>query len=200
MTATDAGTTPLTTLFVCTGNICRSALAHHYLGQALEDTHPDAFRVVSAGTGWYEGLEVPDDLVAVVPAVAGRLAGHAPHYLNLGDIRAADLVLTATEEHRRRVLAEAPFALKRTFTILEFAEIVADRQLRPGLDRIAWLTAISEAARHRGSYTAADIPDPYRRGQAAYEDMRDLLLPALDVLVWAAGLAPAGGPVESTGQ
>lgn len=200
MTSGDPASAPLTILFVCTGNICRSALAHHYVGQALQDTDPQTYHVVSAGTGWFDGLHVPTELLEAVPAVAARLGTHDPHYLRLADIRGADLILTATQEHRRLVLAEAPFALKRTFTILEFAQMLEGQDLRPGPDPVAWRLAIAEAARHRGAYVAADIPDPYRRGPQAYAAMRELMIPALDVIIRAAGSALGDGTVESTSQ
>ena len=177
---------PLSILVVCTGNICRSALAHHYLAQYLQQVAPDAFQVSSAGTGWFEGLTVPRDLIDIAPEVADRLTRHASGPLEIAQIRAADLILTATAEHRSRVLVEVPAAFKRTFTIREFATVLAERGLRPGADPDAWRAAIAQVARYRGGADDADIEDPYRRGRAAYEGMRESMLPLLDVVIDAA--------------
>ncbi|MCI1261725.1 MAG: hypothetical protein LKG20_05510 [Tetrasphaera jenkinsii] len=177
---------PLSILVVCTGNICRSALAHHYLAQHLQQVAPEAFQVSSAGTGWFEGLTVPRDLIEIAPEVADRLNGHASGPLEIAQIRAADLILTATAEHRSRVLVEVPAAFKRTFTIREFATVLAERGLRPGADPDAWRAAIAQVARYRGGADDADIEDPYRRGRAAYKGMRETMLPLLDVVIDAA--------------
>ena len=175
---------PLSILVVCTGNICRSALAHHYLAQHLQQVAPEAFQVSSAGTGWFEGLTVPRDLIEIAPRDGEDLLRTGP--LEIAQIRAADLILTATAEHRSRVLVEVPAAFKRTFTIREFATVLAERGLRPGADPDAWRAAIAQVARYRGGADDADIEDPYRRGRAAYKGMRETMLPLLDVVIDAA--------------
>ncbi|MBK6886828.1 MAG: hypothetical protein IPH03_10540 [Tetrasphaera sp.] len=190
---------PLSLFVVCTGNICRSAFAHHYLAQHLEAAHPSVFRVASGGLGWFLGLSVPRDLIEAAPELAARLESHVPGMVRLEDVRSADLVLTATADHRTAILSEVPAAFKRTFMIDEFARIVRSRRLRPGLGADAWRSAIAEAARHRGFVEARDVPDPYRRGRAAYDDMLDRLVPALRTIVEAAGREDDEVPVESPG-
>ncbi len=177
---------PLRILMVCTGNICRSAYAHHYLAAALDRQHPGSFVVESAGVGWFRGLEVTPELYAAAPGLHDRLAGHRGRLLDPAMVRAADLVLAVTAEHRQEVLAETPAALKRTFTITEFSQVLAHLGLRPGADPQAWRAAITEIARHRAGVQAADIEDPYGQPQAAYDAMIVQVRPALDVLVEAA--------------
>ncbi len=197
--AVDEGARPLTIMTICTGNICRSALAHHYLAEHLEAGDGTTFRIRSGGLGWFEDLRVPDELLGAVPELAGRLRAHQPGPVSLDALRSADLILTATAEHRRAVLSEVPSAFKRVFMVEEFAMIVRSRSLQPGTDPDSWRMAIAEAARHRGFVDARDIPDPYRRGRAAYDDMVAVLVPALETIVQASGRSARSEPVESSG-
>lgn len=177
---------PLRILTVCTGNICRSAYAHHYLAAALAGPYPDRFVVESAGVGWFPDLTVTPELYAAAPDLSARLAGHRGRLLDAAMIRGADLVLAATVAHRQAVLAEVPAALKRTFVITEFSQLLDRLQLCPGPDPQAWRAAIAEVARHRAGVKAADVEDPYGRRQSAYDAMVAQVRPALDVIVRAA--------------
>jgi protein-tyrosine-phosphatase len=117
---------PFTVLLVCTGNICRSALAERlgraYLAEVMGDAAAHV-RLVSAGT-----RAVVDS--AMHPHSALALQGLGAE---AGDFRArqlvehmaadADLTLTMTRDHRREVLRHAPRTLGRTFTLREAADL-----------------------------------------------------------------------------
>ena len=79
-------------------------------------------------------------------------------------LEAADLVLTATRELRSQVLAEVPAALRRTFTIVEFAALVEQAEGSTPEQLVKW------AGVHRSlaANVDQDIPDPYRRGPEAH--------------------------------
>ena len=62
----------------------------------------------------------------------------------------ADLVLTATREHRAAVVGLVPAAVRRSFTLKEFARL-------SGLVRDAELARNAELARGLGSPTAEDL-------------------------------------------
>jgi protein-tyrosine-phosphatase len=128
-----------TVLLVCTGNICRSALAER-LGRAFLDEvmgeRAQAIRLVSAGTHAVVDSEMHPDSALVL-----RGFGAEP-----GDFRArqfqdhmpyeAGLVLTMTRGHRRDVLHRSPRALPRTFTLREAADLIVrlGNQAMPGGD------------------------------------------------------------------
>ncbi len=78
----------------------------------------------------------------------------------------ADLVLTATTLHRVAVLREVPQALRRTFTLLEFAHLVeAVPAVRAQWGRPADLVAAASAARGSATLTEYDVEDPYGRDE-----------------------------------
>ena len=82
----------------------------------------------------------------------------------LGAALSTNLVLTATRELRSQVLAEAPGALRRTFTVLEFAALTEQAEGSTPAEVVKW------AGAHRSSVgrVEQDIPDPYRRGAEAH--------------------------------
>lgn len=182
----DRAEEPLRILCVCTGNICRSAFAHHYLADGLDRLSSGSFVVSSAGLGWWPGLEVPAELLEVAGPVRSRLAAHQARSLDPLEARRADLVLTATAEHRSAVLSEAPAALKRAFTMREFSALIEHMDPHPGVSPQAWREVIAAASQRRGFVVGGDVPDPYRGPQAAYAGMVELLGPTLDRIIAAA--------------
>ncbi|TWE12024.1 low molecular weight phosphatase family protein [Rudaeicoccus suwonensis] len=167
-------------LIVCTGNICRSPfierlLAHHLIGVDVE--------VTSAGTRALVGepMQPPSEQLLGERGVgpAGFRATQLTEHL----ATAADIVLTATREHRSQVVQLAPAALKRTFAIADFADLCAalpappwplrpmERTDDPPLRRlVGQLAAIRPQVAPRQA-DDADIPDPFRQEFAVYEQM-----------------------------
>ncbi|WP_344062052.1 hypothetical protein [Nostocoides vanveenii] len=180
---------PLRILVVCTGNVCRSAFAHHYLAAHLDSA---AFAVASAGVGWHSDLVVPPENHAIGARYGISLDTHQGRFAASAVARETDLILTATKDHRRALLEETPAALKRCFTILEFTALLDASGRRPGPDPAAWRELIRDLATRRETVQARDLPDPYGLAFTAYEEMARLLVPALDVIVAAARPQAAG--------
>ncbi len=91
--------------------------------------------------------------------------GFVARQLTPAMVENSDLVLTATKAIRSRVLEDSPAALRRTFTVLEFAallDVVATGGDPAGLVR----TAADE--RSRAALEDYDIGDPFRRGSEAH--------------------------------
>ena len=186
-----------TVLFVCTGNICRSALAER-LGRAYLDDAlgADASAIVlrSAGTQAVVGSGVHPDTALVLAGFGGDPAGFRARQL-VDDMGIdADLTLTLTRAHRRAVLNAAPRALARTFTLREAADLVrlvGDDAALPGetfADRCRAL--VKQLARVRGqrtSHAVDDVPDPIGQPLHVHQQVGEMvaesLIPVLDRLV-----------------
>ena len=84
-------------------------------------------------------------------------------------VAAADLVLTATVEVRRQVLEDSPGALRRTFTLREFAALIADDTGVGDAVRARGLGG-AVAARTRGGLDL-DIADPMGMGPEVHADV-----------------------------
>jgi protein-tyrosine-phosphatase len=117
-----------TVLLVCTGNICRSALAERlgraYLDEALgEDA--DGVKLHSAGLQAVVDSAMHPDSALVLRGLGGDPGDFRARQFVDGMAIDADLILTMTRKHRRDVLRAAPRALSRTFTLREAADLLA---------------------------------------------------------------------------
>jgi protein-tyrosine phosphatase len=163
---------PASVLVVCTGNICRSPVAELLLRAGLGEAA--GVRVASAGLRAMAGA-------AVAPQMAERLrkrgidpAGFVAAQLDPATVRGADVVLTMTAEQRAAVVSRTPAAVRRTFTLREFADLARLSDLEPGsgpADRLTALVAAAPLARARRAAQVAqdDIEDPYQREDEVFD-------------------------------
>ncbi len=184
-------------LLVCTGNICRSAfgerLGRAYLDQALGDAAAE-IRITSAGTHAVVGSAMHPDSALVLEGFGGEPGGFTARQITDGHVMDADLVLTMTRAHRKTVLALAPRALARTFTLREAADLIGilgdDADLAAGAfaDRARGLVRELSNARSRrrpgeGDDVADPIGKPIEAHQEAGEALAEALIPVLARLV-----------------
>jgi protein-tyrosine phosphatase len=149
-------------LFVCTGNVCRSPLAERYLLARLPAGAP--VRAGSAGVRALVGEPMDPPSAQALRELGGDDRGHAARALDAGLVRAADLVLGATVQHREAVLRLEPAALHRTFTVKEFVRLAAG--LPPAADPGAAAGLVAAVAGRRGLAGPVppgrdDIGDPF---------------------------------------
>ena len=152
-------------LAVCTANICRSPMIETLLRAQLDDRR---FEVASAGVqGWDRQ---PMDAMAAMELM--RL-GHSAeafrsHAIDAYLVDSADLILTATRAHRSEVLGITPGALRRTFTVREFAALCG---IVEGDDPVE---LVAQASRQRSKAPSdIDIGDPYRRSPEVHRATAD---------------------------
>jgi protein-tyrosine phosphatase len=152
-------------LAVCTANICRSPMIEILLRAELS---PGDFEVASAGIQGWDRHQM-DGMAAMELMRLGHTPGSfRSHAIDSYLIDSADLILTATKWHRSEVLSMSPRALRRTFTLMEFAAL---GQMVEGNDPRA---LVAEAARQRSlAPTKVDIGDPFRRSPAVHRQTAD---------------------------
>jgi protein-tyrosine phosphatase len=178
-----------TVLLVCTGNICRSALAERlgraYLTEVL-DGDADRIRLVSAGTQAVMGSDMHPDSALVLRGFGAEPGDFQARQLQPAHTATADLVLTMTRAHRRAVLELAPRMLSRTFTLLEAADLLSrlptDESSQAGdfLERADALVQKLAAARSQRPGSAADdVPDPIGRPVDEHQLAGDAIVGAL---------------------
>jgi protein-tyrosine phosphatase len=173
-----ASGSPLQILAVCTANICRSPMVEHLLRNALavRVDSPARFEVSSAGVRGWDGS--PMDAAAAEEL--RRLGGDPSAFRARSFVPAlgqrSDLILTATTEHRRLVLQEVPSALRRTFTLLEFAHLVS------AVDAVGEAPAnpveiVRRASANRGAAhpDVYDLGDPYGQSSAVHRRTADVI-------------------------
>ncbi len=153
-------------LVVCTGNICRSPFVERVLRARLGP----AAQVESAGTRALVGEPADPQVQTLLVERGIDGTGHAARRLTPDLITDADLVLTATRDHRSAVLALRPVLLKRTFTIREFARI-APTVSEDGTVLDPAAVADSRALCPPSSPADDDLADPFGRGADAFRRM-----------------------------
>jgi protein-tyrosine phosphatase len=162
-------------LFVCIGNVCRSPVGERLLAARLPR---DRFEVRSAGVGAMVGYAMSKYAAAELLGYGGDPTGFAARQLTPGLIAGADLLLTATRDLRSQVLAESPGALRRTFTVLEFAALADMSNETDAAAVVKW------AGAHRSAAAAVeqDVPDPFRRGPEAHAAAAAALNEAVELI------------------
>ena len=182
-----------TVLFVCTGNVCRSPLAELLLRQSI---NTPSITTLSAGTQAMVGHQMPEiqrDIAAQLGLETSEQ--HRAQQLTLQHIESADLILGMERQHRSEAVKLSPRALRRTFTLREFAritEVVPNEDISFGesTDLVENMKVVVEAAAvNRGLVTTFEDPeddnvvDPYRRSQQTYMESRDQVMTALGAVV-----------------
>ena len=166
-------------LVVCLGNVCRSPLAERLLRARFDEMLGEdaaAITVNSAGMRALVGDPMNESAATELVRLGGDPSGFRASQVTASRLAGADLVLTATRTLRSRALEEAPRALKRTFTIREFAALATD----PGLQArglASPLDLVAQAASWRGSGSIAeyDVADPIGQSQEFHHAVADVL-------------------------
>lgn len=184
-------------LFVCTGNVCRSPMAQAMLTHRLRERRDDAaelFAVASAGTGALIGSPMEQSALDQLERLGIVPADFAARDINEQILDQADLILTATKQHRSLVVSTLPHVVRRTFTIKEFARLAGSLSLDDvdaaahGDDPPDRVRAVIErVARQRGLLPPVpqhedDIADPYQQPAKRFAQTAADLTPAIDVL------------------
>jgi protein-tyrosine phosphatase len=181
----------LRVLLVCTGNICRSPLAEQLLrakAHGLGD-HQN-FQFDSAGVMAEVGQGLYPDTVASMQRFGLEPQSHTAKQLNAPMLESADLVLTATAEHRAEIARVLVRANRYTFTHKEFVRIgkflKSDLTHLPEADQEQIRSASSPKemveliSKYRGyaarPETSEDIIDPWGRDAATFDLVTEELI------------------------
>lgn len=179
-------------LVVCTGNICRSPAAELLLRDRIGGL---PVVVSSAGTNGLSGHGMDRPSAVAVRELGVDPSQHVARRLHPGLVTAADLILTADTGHRSSVLVAEPLALRRTFTLREFARLGEGLGPLPAITPDALVDRVAEVASRRGRVPAAvgaadDIGDPFGAGVDAARLTVRLLAEAVNGVLAALGTAP----------
>jgi len=169
-------------LAVCTANICRSPMIEILLRANLS---PERFEVGSAGVRGFDGAPM-DGMSAMELLRLGQSAdAFASRPISTYLVDSSDLILTATRAHRSSVLSLNPLALRRTFTLVEFAALAAlveaEEELPEGRDGLRAMVAAAARQRTRAP-SEVDIDDPYRRSPEVHRRTADQIAEAVQAV------------------
>ena len=176
---------PFRILTVCTGNICRSPAAERLLAIALG---PEVV-VTSAGTGALVGEPIDSAMAELMRADGVPVEDFSARQLTEEHAREANLILAMTRDHRAQVVEIFPGAVRRTFTLLEFAHL-ASAVAQPGPSgRVgtcleAMLPLVVSARSVSGNPpNGQDIADPFRGSNDLFHQTYSSIFEAVETVM-----------------
>jgi len=173
-------------LAVCTGNVCRSPAVERLLASRLGPT----VTVASAGTHALVGHPISEPMAALLSVNGIDEPPFEARRLSEQMLKEADLVLPLTRAQRSLVVELWPAAVRRTFTVREFARLltrVGVSALPAGTPAERLRAAIPLAAAERGQERTSaaddDVVDPFRRRDDVYAEAFGQINAAVDQII-----------------
>jgi protein-tyrosine phosphatase len=177
-------------LFVCTGNLCRSAVAERLATSWVRDSLCDspeyaAVEITSAGLEAPTGRPMDRRSAEALVHLGGDPQDFHSRAFERWMAEDADLVFTMSRRQRRDVLETSPKGLRRTFTLPEAADLLGNADLTGlnllPLDQRARELGIrlDAARRFRPSRATDDVPDPIGRSAATHREVAETIAEAL---------------------
>ncbi|MFB9312309.1 low molecular weight phosphatase family protein [Nocardioides plantarum] len=177
---------PWRVLVVCVGNQCRSPLAERLLRARLGVAGSELL-VTSAGTRGPAGMPMDADAAAQLGRLGGDADGFLSRRISPAVLAEQDLVLTATRHLRTEVLRMAPRLMRRSFTIVELAQIIRTEELHG----LAPRALVAAAATRRARVTAdLDVADPIGASLEVHRQVADQLADCVDQIAGALRVQP----------
>ncbi len=108
-------------LFVCTGNVCRSAMAEALCKKMLKTFNLKGIKVWSRGLAGSRMIKVPDEVLKLMAEEQCSLDTHISAPLTTSDLSRADLVLVMEKYHQEKIVADFPAVADKVFLFKQFA-------------------------------------------------------------------------------
>ncbi|MEA3368747.1 MAG: low molecular weight protein arginine phosphatase [Candidatus Ratteibacteria bacterium] len=108
-------------LFVCTGNSCRSVMAHNLFQKILEEDGLDGkIKVASAGTAVRLGLKPVRGTIKVLGQEGIDVRHYRSQKLSSDLLNQAELIIVMEKRHRANLIEKSPAISRKVFLINEF--------------------------------------------------------------------------------
>ncbi len=116
--------TPLNILYICTGNICRSAFADVLTRQLIQTEYTDLnINSCSAGTNTNDGLPANGDAIRISKNFKLDLSSHQTQSLTKELIDKSTIILAMEPSHVLKLSAISFASLKKTFLLSALDEL-----------------------------------------------------------------------------
>lgn len=108
-------------MFVCTGNICRSAMAHHYMQKKIKDINKqNDYLITSSGTYAIYGEKSTNNAIEAMKKYNVDMSNHRATPIQDSNILDVDLVICMTVKHKKDILSIYPNLKDKVFTLKEY--------------------------------------------------------------------------------
>jgi protein-tyrosine-phosphatase len=110
-------------MFICTGNICRSAMAHWLMKKKLQEKNINNIEVYSSGIYAMAGDGSTDEAIEVMEEYGVDLKQHRATVTSSSNIKEMDLILCMTASHRQTLIQMYPNLTNKIYTLKEYVGI-----------------------------------------------------------------------------
>ncbi|MCX8075137.1 MAG: low molecular weight protein arginine phosphatase [Clostridia bacterium] len=113
----------LKVMFVCTGNICRSPMANHYMQMKINNSDRQAdFIISSCGTNASTGQKATNYAIQVMKEYGVDMESHRATRIEDSEIKDYDLIFTLTKFHKDYIERIYPTLKSKIFVLKEFVD------------------------------------------------------------------------------
>lgn len=109
-------------MFICTGNICRSAMAEGIMKKIVEDKNIDA-KIYSCGIYAETGDYATYNAIEAASQYDVDISSHRATNIRKSKIEEMDLILCATQSHKQSVIHLYPNLKEKVYTMKEYAKL-----------------------------------------------------------------------------
>lgn len=109
-------------MFICTGNICRSAMADWLLKKKLEQNNITNIGVYSSGIYAIDGDVSPYEAIEVMEEYGVELKKHRATNIRRSNIKDMDIILCMTISHKRDLIYMYPELKEKIYTLKEYVK------------------------------------------------------------------------------
>lgn len=109
-------------MFICTGNICRSAMAHKLMEKKLQDIGRKDIEIYSCGVFAEDRDGSTYNAIETMKEYKVDLTKHRATNIKKSNIQEMDLILCATKSHKYTVVQMYPQLQDKVYTMKEYVE------------------------------------------------------------------------------
>lgn len=109
-------------MFICTGNICRSAMAHKLMEKKLQDIGREDIQIYSCGIFAETGDGSTYNAIETMKEYNVDLTKHRATNIRNSEIEKMDLILCATQSHKFTVIQMYPNLKDKIYTMKEYVQ------------------------------------------------------------------------------
>lgn len=163
-------------MFVCTGNICRSAFAEFYYKKLLRDSgNRFDLHISSAGTHALVGSSIDSSFSDFLP-VSSECINHVSRQINRKILEDSGLILAFESKHKEWIINQFPSAGNFTYTLSEIVDINSQLDFSKISDWSNYINLIKRTGFSSRVYNFNDIEDPYRQSRQVQQDIANVIV------------------------